>query len=162
MPYANPNDKRIIINRNRYFSSKEGFIKTQIGHIFKPSRSKLRPGRTKIWKPECSREDVFQKLMNYVIIMKEKYPNSTGYICHYCKNPFTYLVNKQTNIKSDVKNKIGPVDPAKDSNFSIDRWNSNVSYTIENIRFCCKGCNNRKSSSTPNDWQNFSEARNVC
>ena len=51
------------------------------------------------------------------------------------------------------------MDPSKDKNFSIDRWDPTITYDIENIRFCCLGCNNRKSSSTPLDWKNFQEGK---
>jgi len=30
-----------------------------------------------------------------------------------------------------------------------------LSYNIDNIVFCCVGCNDRKRNSNPNDWKNF-------
>ena len=41
------------------------------------------------------------------------------------------------------------------SNVSIDRFDPRLSYNIDNIVFCCVGCNDRKRNSNPNDWKNF-------
>ena len=129
MVYVDKNDSKVVWGDYKYNNSPKGFITIKISQIFKPSSFKFRPGRNTIWKPDCTKEDIYQKLMNYIIIMKEKYPESDGYLCNYCKKPF-----------------------------SIDRWDPRITYTYDNIRFCCLGCNNRKSSSTPNDWDNFKEA----
>ena len=42
----------------------------------------------------------------------------------------------------------------------VDRWDPRITYTYDNIRFCCLSCNTRKNSSTPDDWDNFKEAKN--
>ena len=154
MPYANKNKK--IKSYFKYDNSQKGFIITKMGQIFKPSSCKPRKGRNSYWKPEISKEDLKLKLSNHVLSMAKDYPETDGYICSYCKAPFTYI----TNIRSTgtVIKKRSKSDPAKIHNFSIDRWDPTITYTYENIRFCCLGCNNRKSSSTPNDWQNFKEA----
>ena len=142
----------------KYYNSSRGFIVNKISEIFKPSRFKKKQFRNNIWKPECNKENVYEKLMNYIIIMKEKYPLTNGYICNYCKKPFTFITNFSNRgmgvLRSRPKN-----DPLKAQNFSIDRWDSRITYTYDNIRFCCKSCNNRKSSSTPDDWNNFKEAQ---
>ena len=157
MPYQKPNDPknlaRLSINDYRYNSSKRGFIVAKIVSIFKPS-SLNRKGRNTSWKPECTKEDVYQKLMNHVIEMKRLYPQTDGYLCTYCKAPFTYITNYRKRGKLKTRSKL---DPKKDKNFSIDRWDPNITYTYDNIRFCCLGCNSRKSSSTPVDWENFIE-----
>jgi hypothetical protein len=138
----------------KYFNSQRGFIVTKISDVFKPSRSLKKKDRNNIWKPECSKEDIYQKLMNYIIIMKEKYPLSDGYLCNYCKKPFTYLTNftKRGEGYQNIKRKY---DPAKEHNFAIDRWDSRITYTYNNIRFCCLSCNNRKKNSNIDDWKNF-------
>ena len=159
MPYANKNDSRKADREYAYNNSQRGFIITKMGQIFKPSHSKIRPGRNFVWKPELSREDLKLKLSNHVLSMAKDYPKTDGYICSYCKAPFTYKTNaRKTGTLSGKRKKS---DPAKIHNFSIDRWDPTVTYTYENIRFCCLGCNNRKSSSTPNDWQNFKEAKHA-
>ena len=159
MPYANKNDPRRIEIDFDYNNSQKGFIIVKMGQIFKPSNSKLRPGRNFVWKPELSREDLKLKLSNHVLNMAQDYPETDGYICSYCKSPFTYITNRRS--AGPITMKRSKSDPAKIHNFSIDRWDPTVTYTYENIRFCCLGCNNRKSSSTPNDWQNFKEAEHA-
>jgi hypothetical protein len=96
--------------------------------------------------------------MNHIARMKEKYPGTNGHICNYCKNPLTYLVKKKTKI-GNGHTKRGKMDPKTFSNFSIDRWDPRITYTYNNIRFCCLSCNTRKNSSTPDDWDNFKEAK---
>jgi len=156
MVCVDKNDSKVVWGDYKYNNSPKGFITIKISQIFKPSSFKFRPGRNTIWKPDCTKEDIYQKLMNYIIIMKEKYPESNGYLCNYCKNPFTYKTNMGT--RGSVKKTRSKSDPAKEHNFSIDRWDPRITYTYDNIRFACLGCNNRKSSSTPNDWDNFKEA----
>ena len=158
MPYADLNDPRKLKNINKYNNSYRGFIITKIGHIFKPSKIKPQPGRNNVWAPECSKEDIWQKFMNYVLKMKEKYPETDGYICCYCKKNLTFFTNKRVSIGKGPTKK-GKMNPKTFSNFSIDRWDSRITYTYDNIRFCCLGCNNRKSGSTPEDWDNFKEAK---
>jgi len=156
MPYADPNDPKKSIADHKYNNSQKGFIVVKIGQIFKPSSSKLRKGRNTVWKPELTREDLKLKLSNHVLNMAQKYPETDGYICHYCKEPFTYITNPRNRgyvLKTRSKS-----DPAKIHNFSLDRWDPRITYTYDNIRFCCLGCNNRKNSSTPEDWNNFKEA----
>ena len=159
MPYANPQDSRRLEVMNKYNNSYRGFIITKLSHIFKPSKSKPQPGRNNVWAPECSKEDIWQKFMNYVLRMKEKYPETNGHICSYCKNPFTYFVKKYTKV-GHGHTKRGKMAPETYSNFSVDRWDPRITYTYDNIRFCCLGCNTRKNSSTPDDWDNFKEAKN--
>ncbi len=93
MPYANKNDPRRIEIDFDYNNSQKGFIIVKMGQIFKPSNSKLRPGRNCVWKPKISREDLKLKLSNHVLNMAKDYPETDGYICSYCKAPFTYKTN---------------------------------------------------------------------
>ena len=160
MAHKNKHDKRKAYSDYIYNTSQRGFIVRKIVAIFKPSNHKLRPGRKTCWKPECTKEDVYFKLMNHLIIMKERYPTTQGYLCHYCKSPWTYKENYPIHSRSG-KGFRGrtKLDASKDKNFSIDRWDPTITYTYNNIRFCCLGCNNRKSSSTPLDWKNFQEGK---
>jgi len=157
MPYVDKIKK--AKNYFKYDNSKKGFIVTKMGQIFKPSSYKPRKGRNFYWKPKISKEDLKLKLSNHVLFMSKYYPETDGYICSYCKAPFTYITNLRTT--GTVIKKRSKSDPAKIHNFSIDRWDPTITYTYENIRFCCLGCNNRKSSSTPDDWQNFKEAEHA-
>ena len=150
--------KRYPLSDYKYSNSKRGFIVIRVSHIFKPSKSKKIEGRNTVWVPECSKKDVYQKLMNYIIIMKEKYPLTDGYLCNYCKEPFTYLTNL-TKRNVGVVGPRGKYDPAKKHNFAIDRWDPSITYTKDNIRFCCLGCNDRKKNSNIDDWKNFIGAR---
>ena len=152
------NKLRHALGDYRYFNSKRGFIVNKISVIFTPRNQTLRKGRNTSWKVECTKEEVYQKLMNHIIIMKEKYPETDGYLCNYCKKPFTYKKNMGTR-NSDQKKTRSKFDPTKAQNFSIDRWDPKITYTYDNIRFCCLSCNDRKGSSNPDDWNNFKEAQ---
>ena len=154
MPYRDKNKSALF--DFEYLNTKRGFIVTKIVGIFKPSNLK-RKGRNTSWKPECTKEDVYQKLMNHAIEMKRLYPQTDGFLCTYCKAPFTYITNYTKRCEGEKPIKRSKVDPKKDKNFSIDRWDPTITYTYDNIRFCCLGCNSRKSSSTPMDWENFIE-----
>jgi len=158
MPYKDKADPRISHRDFIYRNTKRGFIVTKIAVIFKPSNWKSRDNRNTSWKPECTKQDVYQKLMNHAVEMKRLYPQTDGFLCTYCKAPFTYITNYTKRCREGEKPRTrSKVDPKKDKNFSIDRWNPNITYTYDNIKFCCLGCNSRKSSSTPMDWENFIE-----
>ena len=149
------NEQRALAD-TKYLNTRRGFIVTKIGSIFKPSRHKLQEGRNTCWIPECTRRDVYHKLMNYIIIMKERFPETDGYICCYCKKPWTFFTHPKT--RGGGQKTRGKASPETESNFAIDRWDPIITYTFFNIRFCCLGCNNRKASSTPSDWDNYKEA----
>ena len=149
------NEERALTD-TKYLNSRRGFIVTKISDVFKPSHYKVREGRNTCWKPDCTKEDVYQKVMNYIIIMQERFPQTDGYICCYCKKPWTFFSNPTT--RGIGHKKRSKASPATDSNFAIDRWDSRITYEYNNLRFCCLGCNNRKSSSTPSDWDNYREA----
>ena len=155
MAYRNPKDPKnlaiIAMIDFKYNNSKRGFIISKIVHIFKPSNL-IRKTRNTSWPPKCTKEDVYQKLLNHTVEMKKIYPQTDGFLCTSCKAQFTYITNYR--LRGDIKTR-SRSDPRKDKNFSIDRWDPNITYTYDNIKFCCLGCNNRKSSSTPMDWKNF-------
>ena len=68
---ANKNTKRQAFKDWTYRNTKRGFIVMKISAVFKPSNLKLREGRNTRWAPNCTKEDIYQKLMNHIIIMKE-------------------------------------------------------------------------------------------
>jgi len=159
MAYKDPTNPRnlakVALSDFKYHNSKRGFIVTKISQMFRPSNYN-RKGRNTSWVPECTKQDVYQKLMNHAAEMKRLYPQTDGFLCTYCKAPFTYITN-YTQRKPGQRKRRAKTDPKKDKNFSVDRWDPNITYTYDNIKFCCLGCNNRKSSSTPMDWENFIE-----
>ena len=157
MPYKDRTHPKVNYADWTYNNSRRGFIVIKIGSMFKPSNWKKREGRNTFWIPECTRQDVYRKLMNYIIIMKERYPQTDGYICCYCKYPWSFYTHHKIRGKG-LKTR-SKLTPETEHNFSIDRWDPTITYTYDNIRFCCLGCNNRKSSSTPLDWDNFKEAK---
>ena len=42
-----------------------------------------------------------------------------------------------------------------DTNLSVDRLNPLIDYTVNNIIFCCGGCNRRKNDVSPADVLNI-------
>ena len=78
-----------------------------------------------------------QKCKDLVDYMKNKYPESDGNLCIYCENLWTY------------KRTIGTGKRVKhQTNFSIDRIDNNKTYQVNNLAFCCSGCNDKKHHAT--------------
>jgi len=124
----------------KYNSSERGFIINSIADMFKPSKIKRRK-----LVPLVSKQEVWEELVLYVQKMKEKFPYTDGRLCEYCKKPWTYIRNKNGCIMGQgSRKKSNPVQ----TNFSIDRLDNNLTYTKENIVFCCGGCNNIKHQVT--------------
>ena len=124
----------------KYNSSERGFIINSIGSMFKPSKIKRRK-----LVPLVSKQEVWEELILYVQKMKEKFPYTDGRLCEYCKKPWTYIRHKNGCImRQGQRKKSNPVT----TNFSIDRLDNNLTYTKENIVFCCGGCNNIKHQVT--------------
>ena len=113
----------------RYANSENGFLTIRIKQIFKPSALKRRG-----FVPNCTKEDIKKYFYEYV----EKH----GRNCFYCKEPWTYIINKYIpgngpNNKSDK----GKSRKERYKNFSIDRLDSSKTYSLDNIVFCCTECN---------------------
>tara|TARA_R110000824_G_scaffold86984_1_gene214797 strand:+ start:411 stop:872 length:462 start_codon:yes stop_codon:yes gene_type:complete len=124
----------------KYNSSERGFIINAIASLFKPSIIKRRK-----LVPLVSKQEVWEELILYVQKMKEKFPYTDGRLCEYCKKPWTYIRNKNGCIMGQgSRKKSNPIQ----TNFSIDRLDNNLTYTKENIVFCCGGCNNIKHQVT--------------
>jgi len=124
----------------KYNSSERGFIINSIADMFKPSKIKRRK-----LVPLVNKQEVWEELVLYVQKMKEKFPYTDGRLCEYCKKPWTYIRNKNGCIMGQgSRKKSNPVQ----TNFSIDRLDNNLTYTKENIVFCCGGCNNIKHQVT--------------
>ena len=132
----------------KYQNSERGFIVTYLSNLYKPSRIKH---RKKVWMPSITKEEMWAELYLHIQHMKELYPRSTGRLCRYCHEPWTYLVRKKQR---------GPKKPnirgtQLSTNFAIDRFNSKQTYIKGNIIFCCSECNDRKHDSRLSDWKNF-------
>jgi len=133
-----------------YNNKERGFIVNIISHIFKPSRIE-RKDRKKQWKPEMTKQEMWEELFLHVEFMKDLYPKSEGRLCRYCHKPWTYLTRKKQRGTLKPRRR-GSQHP---TNFSIDRFYSTITYRSGNIVFCCSGCNERKHDSAPDDWKNY-------
>jgi hypothetical protein len=75
--------------------------------------------------------------------MKDKFPETNGKLCRYCEQPWTTI---------RIKNNKGRI---TESNFSMDRFDSNKTYMKGNVIFCCIKCNSTKKDSTKKDWLKY-------
>ena len=137
--YRAENKEKIAIAENKYINTERGYVMEVITGIF--NRYKKKDKRKK-WKPECTKEQIYVELMLYI--------QDHGRNCEYCKKPWTYvrvLVEKNRGY-----NKRGP---KIETNFSIDRLDSTKTYTLDNLVFCCVGCNLRKNQVRLSDILNI-------
>ena len=120
--YRLENKEKIALAEHKNINTERGYVMEVINGIFYRYRRK---GSRPKWKPEFTKEQLYAELMLYI--------QDFGRICQYCKKPWTYkriLNNKGVRIET---------------NFSIDRLDTTKTYKLDNIVFCCSGCNNRKS-----------------
>ncbi len=134
MPYKNLEKK--ADSEYKYGNSEKGFLNIKIKDIFKPSRIEKRG-----IIPNCTKEEIKKHFYEYV----EKH----GRNCFYCKEPWTYIVNRYIvgNGRNNQSDK-GKSRANKIKNLSIDRLDSSKTYSIDNIIFCCVECNLRKKDIT--------------
>ena len=138
--YRIKNKEKIALTDNKYINSERGYIKETINGIFRRCR---RNNNRKKWIPECTKEEIYEELMLYI--------QDHGRHCEYCKEPWTYsrpLTNKKN---SDGRKRNFRIS----TNFSIDRLDSEKTYTVDNLVFCCIGCNNRKNQVRLSDLINI-------
>ena len=128
--YRIKNKEKIALTDNKYINSERGYIKETINSIF--SRCYKNNNRKK-WKPECTKQDIYDELMLYI--------QDHGRHCEYCKEPWTYSRPLTNEKKRDGRKRNSRID----TNFSIDRLDSTKTYFTDNLVFCCIGCNNRKN-----------------
>ena len=121
----------------KYNSSERGFIINSIASMFNPSKVKKRK-----LVPLISKQEVWEELVLYVQKMKEKFPYTDGRLCEYCKKPWTYIRHKNGCIIGQGYQKMN--NPVQ-TNFSIDRLDATKTYILDNLVFCCVGCNLRKN-----------------
>ena len=114
---------------HRYKNSEHGFLQNKIAEIFAPSKIKKRN-----MIPKCTKNEIRKSFYKYV---KEH-----GRNCFYCKEPWTYIVNKYNPNSEDRQNGgRGLTRVKKIKNLSFDRLDSSKTYSINNIIFCCSKCN---------------------
>ena len=127
--YLAENKEKIALMDNKYINSERGYIKETINSIFIRCR---RNNNRKKWIPECTKEEIYEELMLYI--------QDHGRHCEYCKEPWTY--KRLLGVRGGGVKKRGA---SIFTNFSIDRLDSEKTYTPDNLVFCCIGCNNRKN-----------------
>jgi hypothetical protein len=138
--YRAENKEKIALIDHRYINSERGYINETICNIFARSRRK---GIRKKWIPECTKQDIYDELILYI--------QDHGKHCEYCKEPWTHS-RPSVGTRGDGYKKRGP---RIETNFSIDRLDSEKTYTIDNLVFCCIGCNNRKNQVRLSDIVNI-------
>ena len=137
--YRAENKEKIALADHNYINSERGYIRENITSIF------LRPRKNnnrKKWIPECTKQDIYDELMLYI--------QDHGKHCEYCKQPWTYI--RKMGTRQEGFKKRGP---KVNTNFSIDRLDSEKTYTPDNLVFCCIGCNNRKNQVRLSDLINI-------
>ena len=127
--YRAENKEKIALAEYKYKNTERGYVMEVINGIF--YRYKKKNARLK-WKPECTKEEIYDELMLYI--------QDHGRHCEYCKEPWTYV--RKMNTGGNGYKKRGP---KIDTNFSIDRLDSEKTYIPDNLVFCCIGCNLRKN-----------------
>ena len=125
------------------------------GGIHKPSYQLKKPNLARQCK--VSKVVFYQLFMNHIIMMKEKFPDSDGRLCRYCENQLTFIPYRERTRK-EKKLRINFSDQYRlkvDTNLSVDRLNPLIDYTVNNIIFCCGGCNRRKNDVSHADVVNI-------
>ena len=127
--YRAENKEKIAIAEHKYITTERGYMLEVVNGIF--NRHKKKNARLK-WIPNCNKQQVYEELMLYI--------QDHGRNCEYCKKPWTY--KRVLGTRGRGFNARGP---KITTNFSIDRLDSTKTYTLDNIVFCCVGCNLRKN-----------------
>ena len=135
---------------HRYINKKKNFIRVKFHSIFKPSSWKTKTTKNstyvrKGWKPNLTKPELYAELILHVQLMKDKFPNSDGYLCRYCEQTLTF---KRIGDRTKVL-----------TNFSIDRFDTDRTYEKGNIIFCCADCNTKKGNSPIWMWKKLLEIK---
>lgn len=113
----------------KYANSEHGFLSNRISSIF----SKQNKERTGV--PIGTRKDFYKHFYEYV----EKHERN----CYYCFEPWTYTTKK---VDIGAGKFIKKTKRVNLKNLSIDRLDTNKSYSVDNIIFCCQNCNISKNN----------------
>ena len=137
--YRAENKEKIALREHVYKNTERGYVIEVINGIF--YRHKKKDARLK-WIPECTRKEIYAELMLYI--------QDHGRHCEYCKEPWTY--KRVLGVEGRGYNERGPKIV---TNFSIDRLDSTKTYMLDNLVFCCVGCNLRKNQVRLSDIVNI-------
>ena len=137
--YRTENKEKIALAEHKYINTERGYVMEVINGIF--YRHKKKNARLK-WIPECTRKEIYAELMLYI--------QDHGRNCEYCKEPWTY--KRVLGTRQRGYNGRGPKIV---TNFSIDRLDSTKTYILDNLVFCCVGCNLRKNQVRLSDITNI-------
>ena len=137
--YRLENKEKIAISEHKYINTERGYVMEVINGVF--YRYKKKDARLK-WKPECTKEQIYGELMLYI--------QDHGRVCEYCKDTWTYK-----RVLGDRQRGYNGRGPKIVTNFSIDRLDSTKTYILDNLVFCCVGCNNRKNQVRLSDIVNI-------
>ena len=137
--YRLENKEKIAIAEHKYINTERGYVMEVINGVF--YRHKKKNARLK-WKPECTKEEIYDELMLYI--------QDHGRHCEYCKELGTYK-----RVLSDKGRGYNELGPKITTNFSIDRLDSTKTYMLDNLVFCCVGCNLRKNQVRLSDIVNI-------
>ena len=124
----------------KYMNNETNFVRASINRIFKPSSMypKVRKGYNYIrkgWIPEMTKPEVFEEW--------EQHKTKFGKLCRYCDIELTFI---RTGTQKRVP-----------TNFSVDRFNTDITYKKGNVMFCCSRCNSLKNGSTLSLWKRLIE-----
>ena len=137
--YRTENKEKIALAEHKYINTERGYVMEVINGVF--YRHKKKNARLK-WIPECTKQEIYDELMLYI--------QDHGRHCEYCKEPWTY--KRVLGTRQRGYNGRGPKIV---TNFSIDRLDSTKTYTLDNLVFCCVGCNLRKNQVRLSDITNI-------
>ena len=140
--YMVENKEKIALMDHKYKNSERGYINETVCSIFQRAKKNKSTQTRKKWIPECTKQDVYDELMLYI--------QDHGRNCEYCKEPWTYIRKMCTRGNGHKKR-----GPTIFTNFSIDRLDSEKTYTTDNLVFCCAGCNLRKNQVRLSDITNI-------
>jgi hypothetical protein len=122
------NGKILSKIKHKYLNSEKGFVNKCISSMFTPSKIKQRG-----FVPESTKKEILNCFNQYI--------NKWGRVCFYCFEPWTYKrkiynVGGGRSFKKYTQNM---------KNFSVDRFDNDKTYSIDNIVFCCTNCNSSKN-----------------
>ena len=144
--YRAENKEKIAIANHRYINTERGYVNEVINGIF--ARAK-RKARRKVWVPEFKdKQEVYDELMLYI--------QDYGRNCEYCRKPWTYQRDLGVCGEGHTRGRRSGIE----TNFSIDRLDTTLTYSRHNIVFCCVGCNNRKNQVRLSDIVNITRVLN--
>ena len=137
--YRAENKEKIALAEHKYINTERAYVMEVINGVF--YRYKKKDARLK-WKPECTKEEIYDELMLYI--------QDHGRHCEYCKKPWTYK-----RVLGDRGRGYNGRGPKIVTNFSIDRLDSTKTNMLDNLVFCCVGCNLRKNQVRLSDIVNI-------